>query len=339
MKKTVISLLLVLAAATVHAQFLFRVSGGDLQEPSFILGTIHILSGDQLDSIPAFLEAEAQCKQFYTELENTKSQSADVMQNLMGKALENYISADGKSIYDLLDKTQINLLTTTLAIQTNAMLKATAEVRERSGMPARSFPNEAAVKSKMEQLVSQLQICKPFFFTNLIEGFLNNEVLMRSLKKDITPDQLIDRVCVFRAKARGMAIGELDEIQDIKSDMTASVEMDISRQADSLVAYLNNFASHRQEVLDGVNHIRQTMEYWGKGDFQSFAEMPYWKKEMEKALPIDKRRNETWLPKIEDAMRKAPTMFVFGAAHLIGPYSIIQKLRDAGYEVTQVGVK
>ena len=197
MKKTVAFLLFVLAAIAAHAQFLFRVSGGDLQEPSFILGTIHILSGDQLDSIPAFLEAEAQCKQFYTELENTKSQSADVMQNLMGKALENYISADGKSIYNSLDKTQIDLLTTTLAIQTNAMLKATAEVRERSGMPARSFPNEAAVKSKMEQLVSQLQICKPLFFARLIEGFLNNEVLMRSLKKDLTPDQLIDRVCVF----------------------------------------------------------------------------------------------------------------------------------------------
>ena len=60
-KKTLITALLFTAAVlTANAQLMFRISGGGLEKPSYILGTIHVLSGDLLDSIPAFLEAENQ---------------------------------------------------------------------------------------------------------------------------------------------------------------------------------------------------------------------------------------------------------------------------------------
>lgn len=39
---------------------------------------------------------------------------------------------------------------------------------------------------------------------------------------------------------------------------------------------------------------------------------------------------------MKDAMQKAPTMFVFGAGHLIGEHGVIQLLRGAGYTVEQV---
>ena len=49
-----------------------------------------------------------------------------------------------------------------------------------------------------------------------------------------------------------------------------------------------------------------------------------------------KDRNEKWLPRMVAAMREKPTMFVFGAGHLMGEHGIIEKLRKAGYKVEQV---
>lgn len=68
-KKKIITLFLLLAAINANAQFLFRISGNKLKEPSYILGSLHILPGSLLDSIPAYLEAEARCKQLYAELD------------------------------------------------------------------------------------------------------------------------------------------------------------------------------------------------------------------------------------------------------------------------------
>jgi uncharacterized protein YbaP (TraB family) len=38
-------------------------------------------------------------------------------------------------------------------------------------------------------------------------------------------------------------------------------------------------------------------------------------------------------------MNEAPTIFVFGAGHLIGPYGIVKLLRNAGYSVEQIKTK
>ena len=42
---------------------------------------------------------------------------------------------------------------------------------------------------------------------------------------------------------------------------------------------------------------------------------------------------------MQAAMNEKPTMFVFGAGHLIGEHGVIQMLRTAGYEVEQITIK
>ena len=60
-KKIILTLTIALATVCANAQFLFRISGKGVKEPSYILGSVHTLPGALLDSIPAFLEAEAKC--------------------------------------------------------------------------------------------------------------------------------------------------------------------------------------------------------------------------------------------------------------------------------------
>ena len=73
-KTTIVTALLFMATITANAQFIFRISGGGLEKPSYMLGSLHVLTGDLLDSIPAFLEAENQCRQLYVETDVTDAQ-------------------------------------------------------------------------------------------------------------------------------------------------------------------------------------------------------------------------------------------------------------------------
>ena len=69
MKKLIVFICLsTLTIVTIHAQFLFRISGGELKEPSFMLGTIHNLPGTLLDSIAEYKIAESQCQQMFVEI-------------------------------------------------------------------------------------------------------------------------------------------------------------------------------------------------------------------------------------------------------------------------------
>ena len=55
------------------AQFVFRITGNGLKEPSYIIGTVHTLDGALLDSIPEYQEAVAQCtprKTMWTSKDN-----------------------------------------------------------------------------------------------------------------------------------------------------------------------------------------------------------------------------------------------------------------------------
>ena len=65
MKKTFLILAIAFTAVSANAQFLFRISGKIIKEPSYILGSVHTLPGSLLDSIPEFVEAESKCRQLY----------------------------------------------------------------------------------------------------------------------------------------------------------------------------------------------------------------------------------------------------------------------------------
>lgn len=47
-------------------------------------------------------------------------------------------------------------------------------------------------------------------------------------------------------------------------------------------------------------------------------------------------RNKNWIPVMQEAMKKMPSFFAFGAGHLSGEVGIIQLLRDQGYTVKAV---
>ena len=311
MKKIILTLTIALAAIGANAQFMFRISGNKLKEPSYILGSIHTLPGSLLDSIPEYLEAEAKCRQLYAEYDISDQQKINEVVTAGQQAIT---LPDGKTIFDVLNMEQMDML--------NYRFKETFNVNFTDSVMKATWNYQPNV------LISTFNL---IFATQEIQK--HPELAMTG-----TP---IDVFCINRAKERGITLGQLDEIQpqDSLTKMRETMNENLGAQVDSLLSFLNNFEQRKQRAVEEIQSAALSAQYWRTGNYESFANSSFWLSEVDKQPAFFKFRNEKWLPKLQAAMGEAPTMFVFGAGHLIGAYGILQLLRNAGYNVEQVKTK
>lgn len=310
-KRFILSLTIALAAVSANAQFLFRISGKKIKAPSYILGSVHTLPGALLDSIPEYLEAEAKCQQLYAEFDISNQQKIAEAQTAGQQAIS---LPDGKTIFDVLNMEQMDML--------NYRFKEVFNV---------NF-TDSVMKAVWNYQPNVLITTFNLIFTSQ-EMQKHPELGMIG-----TP---IDMFCINRAKQRGLSFGQLDEIQpeDKLKKMRDSLNAKINVQVDSLVAFLSDMDHRKQMIADEMNSVATTGTYWKQGDYNSFAQSEYWISQVNKQPELFKARNERWLPKIKTAITEAPTMFVFGAGHLVGPSGVLQLLRNEGYKVEQIKVK
>ncbi len=304
-KKNIITALLFMAAiVTVNAQLMFRISGNGLEKPSYILGTIHVLSGDLLDSIPAFLEAENQCQQLFVESDVTDQQDR---QERLAAGQQLMTLPDGKTIADVLGEERMAIL--------QERMKETCHI---------NLADSAAQKFLYYQ---------PLCFTYVLNMMVQVEVYMKY--PAMRNGNMMDVACMKRAKARGWKVGNLDQIKTseelgkIKETITP-----IDEQVDTLMALLNNFDERRQNILNKFEGMHNMGNYWSAGDYESFERLVLPDNEASPAIYAE--RNKKWMPIIIEAVKEMPTLFVFGAGHLTGPEGVVRMLRDAGYTVEQV---
>ena len=310
--KKIITLFLALTAMSANAQILFCVSGNHLKEPSYIMGSIHTIPDTVIEKMPAYLKAEAKCKQFYGEIDATDTL---VTKTLTNRSLEIDTLPEGKNIMDLMTKDQIELL--------NTRCKETIQV---------NFTD-----STMIGLWNKYPASIATFFDGII-------VLQESIKKYGLDDlgakftTKFDYTCLKRAKDRGLKVGQLDETESHKSyvDMMMSTNYYKNMTIDSLVTFLNNLEEHRQFIANQIESIDRLLKYWYNGDFDGLTIDDTFVKYVNNLPVLFKDRNMKWLPIMQTAMNEVPTMFIFGVLHLIGDYGIIQELRSKGYKVEQI---
>lgn len=301
-KKTIVFVIFAFFVITANAQFLFRIDGNGLKEPSYMLGTIHILpSSVVLDSIPEYVEVEAKCRQLYAE------QDMKGIEQVSNMAKPDMFLPEGKTIGDILTSEQFDMLKT-------------------------------KVKDLLNKNLSPRTNLKPINFINVFYTTLERESMNKYFNGNIGFTR-IDLDCINRASKRDIAVGHLDSyarIDSLPDILGLSMEMDA--QIDSLVSFLSNFEEIKQKSFDAWKVMADMMDYWIKGDFNGFSTMDGLNVFM--ALnPADLLgRNKKWIPIMTAAMSDAPTMFVFGALHLTGKEGIIQKLREEGYKVEQINI-
>ena len=306
MKQTIITALLFMAAiVTTNAQFIFRISGNGQEKPSYILGTLHVLSGDLLDSVPAFLEAENQCQQLFVESDVTDPQNKKERQ---AAGIQLMTLPDGKTISDILGEERMNIL------------------QERM--------KESCHINLADSAAQNILHFQPFFFTILLNSIIQMEALQKY--PAMRNGNMMDVACAKRAKDRGWKVGNLDQrhtSEELEKDKE-SLSQSIDEQADSLMAMLNNLDERKQKTLKEIEGVQTMGDYWTAGDYEGFERFIQPENEANPAIYAE--RNKKWMPTIVEAVKEMPTLFVFGAGHLTGPDGVVRMLRDAGYKVEQL---
>lgn len=306
LRKATALLLLWFAAMTTDAHLIFRISGGGLEKPSYMLGTVHVMSGNLLDSIPAFTNAEAQCQQLYAELDFTNKQRKETMREHGQKIIS---LPDSMTIFDVLDEEKTGIL--------NEKMKAVFKI------------------NLADSAYKELWKMQPVAFT----GMFTLSVIAELMKKypNVNRGNMMDSGCITRAKSRGWQIGELDRMiqdQDSVAKMQETLTHSIDVQVDSLMSFLEKYDTWKTNTEKQYEQTQRIIEYWMNSDYDGLE--AYSASVVDMAHPLIVDRNRKWLPIITDAIRAMPTLFVFGAAHLPGTNGIVNMLRQAGYTVEQI---
>ena len=228
MRKIITSLLLALLTVSANAQFLFRISGADKQSaPSYMLGTIHLLPVSLLDSIPAYQEAEAQCRQLFIEYDVNDKQAMD---SLMSKEANMMQMPEGKTILDLLSREQ------------------TEKLKE-------CIKDGFFVSVEDSDIVARFNY-QPVVFLLM----LKMAPLTRAMVKypELRPQGMIlDIGCAQRAKERNMTMGNLDEFNpdSIKKANEELLMQSLDMQADSLTSFLNGYELYKKNFAEEMQYL------------------------------------------------------------------------------------
>jgi len=311
MKLKIIFILFLVSEITANAQLAFRISNGGLEKPSYLFGTVHLLPGSHLVDCPAFQEAESYCQQLFVE--------TDILNNKIKNNNVEYVQQeltlpDSLTIFDVMGTERMRLLQNRL--QENHINL-----------------NDSTSKS--------LWRMKPVFFTTILNSVITIEALRQypSLLPS-SATELMDASAISRAKEHGWEIGELDQItkeQAQNNIKKLSNNSSIEEQADSLMELVNHYDERKEKTMKESELLPKMIDSWKKGDYQGFES--HTKETVEKESIILAERNKKWLPIMKEAMKEKPTIFVFGALHLIGADGIVCLLRDAGYTVEQINIK
>lgn len=300
MKKIMmIALLMVVAIIGAKAQLLYKISGKDLKQPSYIVGTYHLAPVSFVDSIPGLRAAMTETQQVCGELDMSDMMSPDNIQKMMkammlpeGKTLKDYLTVEEMDKLNQLMKSLIGM------DLTNPILE-----QQMGKMTPSAINTQLAVLMYMKHTPG-------FDPTNLFDGYFQKAA--KEANKPVVGLETMD----FQIK-------------------TLYQGKSLERQKTMLMCMVNNTAYHEQNLIAltrafFAKDLAKMWEITKEKENNSCDSTPE-----EDAQLID-NRNIDWLTKLPAIMADKSTLIAVGAGHLPGDKGVLSLLRQAGYTVEAV---
>ena len=298
-KIMMIALLMVVAITGAKAQLLYKISGKDLKQPSYIVGTYHLAPVSFVDSIPGLRAAMTETQQVCGELDMSDMMSPDNIQKMMkammlpeGKTLKDYLTVEEMDKLNQLMKSLIGM------DLTNPILE-----QQMGKMTPSAINTQLAVLMYMKHTPG-------FDPTNLFDGYFQKAA--KEANKPVVGLETMD----FQIK-------------------TLYQGKSLERQKTMLMCMVNNTAYHEQNLIAltrafFAKDLAKMWEITKEKENNSCDSTPE-----EDAQLID-NRNIDWLTKLPAIMADKSTLIAVGAGHLPGDKGVLSLLRQAGYTVEAV---
>lgn len=290
----------VVAAVSINAQLLYKISGNDLEKPSYIIGTHHLANVGFVEKINGVKEALTETEQVYGELKWDVMANPDSLKAMQ----ERMMLPEGQTLKTILTPEQYKRL--------DAFMTA----KMGTGM---SNPMVEAQMGKLTPmaLVTQFQVLL----------FLMNHM------GEFDPSSTFDQYFQAQAQKNNLPCGGLETMSFQAQVLYGSTPME--RQVEQLMCLIDNEQFNVQMLEEmtkafyaqDLDALKKAMDVKLGTSCDSTPE--------EEAALID-NRNADWLTKMPAIMKQAPTFFAVGAGHLPGEKGVLQLLRNAGYTVEGV---
>ena len=296
MKKICSMLLLLLAAITVQAQLLWKVSGNGLQKPSYIIGTYHLAPVSFTDSIKGLKAALDASEQVYGEIVMADLTSPENQQ----KAQAAMMLPDGQT----LDK----LFTADEMTRINALVKSVLGVDMTNPMVAQQL-------GKLTPYALQVQL-GVLIYLKKHPGFNPNEGFDSYFQKE--------------AAAKGKGVGGLETFDFQINTLYKSATME--RQKQLLLCMADNLEFTEEQTENVVKaFFTQDLDGIEKAMDAKLNNTCDGTPEEKETLIYS--RNDNWMKQMPEIMKQKGTFFAVGAGHLPGERGLLAQLKKAGYTV------
>lgn len=299
MKKICSMLLLMMAAITVQAQLLWKITGNGLQKPSYIIGTYHLAPVSFTDSIKGLKAAMDATEQVYGEIVMADLTSPENMQKMQTAML----LPDGQT----LDK----LYTADEMARINTLVKSVLGVDMTNPMVAQQL-------GKLTPYALQVQL-GVLIYLKKHPGFNPNEGFDNYFQKE--------------AAAKGKSVGGLETFDFQINTLYKSTTMD--RQKQLLLCLADNLEFNEEQTENVVKaFFAQDLDGIEKAMDAKLNNTCDGTPEEKETLIYS--RNDNWMKQMPEIMKQKATFFAVGAGHLPGERGLLAQLKAAGYTVEGV---
>lgn len=298
MKKTLTFIIALLAAGSMNAQILYKITGKDAKNASYIIGTYHLADASFTEKIPGLQTALAETEQVYGEVN---------MENMMQPA-------------------SIQKMTTAMMLPEGQTLK-TVLTPEQFGKVSAFAKELMGVGLDNDMVFSQLGKMSP-------KALATQFTLLLFIKNSATPFNPangLDNFFQMQAKQNNKPIGGLETI-DFQIE-TLYKSTPIERQVEELICLVDNKEYNLMMVQEiSKAFYAQDLQAIEKAADEKLNNSCDSTPEEEETLIYG--RNDNWMKLMPGIMAEKPTFFAVGALHLVGERGMLTQLQKAGYTVT-----
>lgn len=298
MKKTLTFIIALLAAGSMNAQILYKITGKDAKNASYIIGTYHIADASFTEKIPGLQTALAETEQVYGEVN---------MENMMQPA-------------------SIQKMTAAMMLPEGQTLK-TVLTPEQFGKVSAFAKELMGVGLDNDMVFSQLGKMSP-------KALATQFTLLLFIKNSATPFNPangLDNFFQMQAKQNNKPIGGLETI-DFQIE-TLYKSTPIERQVEELICLVDNKEYNLMMVQEiSKAFYAQDLQAIEKAADEKLNNSCDSTPEEEETLIYG--RNDNWMKLMPAIMAEKPTFFAVGALHLVGERGMLAQLQKAGYTVT-----
>lgn len=300
MKKLLMILAAMIISLASNAQVLYKISGNGLKKPSYLIGTIHVIKGSFLDTIPG------------------ANRVIDEVEQVCGE----------------LDTRNITNQDTALAIAQMMMLPpdsvATKILTEQEFDKLCRLVNENYnINLKQPQYASLLQFYPLMMMVTIpqLSEMMKLQKAMAEGTATETPVPIMDIFIQQKAQGQNKPVIGLETYTFQVKLLTTLIEMPIREQ------YLGMIESFEKKD-EGEKVIKSIIDAYKTFNLDRISEAIQSADGFENiANRVLDSRNENWAQKMPSIMAEKSTLFAVGAGHLVGDKGILQLLKKQGYKV------